>query len=44
MTDQDILANLSELGLDLLSVLFGHLLLPLGSLRLLLDRRDDSPG
>ena len=38
------MADVSELGLDLFSVLFGHLLLPLGALGLLLDRRDDAPG
>ena len=41
---QNISADLFELLLDLLAILFGHLLFALGSLGLLLDRGDHAPG
>ena len=40
---EDVAADLPQLLLDLLAVLLGHLLLPLGALSLLLDRGDDPP-
>ena len=40
---EDVAADLPQLLLDLLAVLLGHLLLPLGALSLLLDRRDHPP-
>ena len=43
-TYENVVADFSELALDLFAVLFGHLLFPLGrAIRLLFDGGDHSP-
>ena len=44
MSYEDVIADFSELALDLFSVLLGHLLLLLGALSLLLDAGDAPPA
>ena len=44
LTYENVVADFSELALDLFAVLFGHLLFPLGrAIRLLFDGGDHSP-